>query len=83
MILHRLKNGWNTLKLVRVLLGVLVLYSSIAEHNTAGIMLGSLFTVFSLLTDGVCCTAGACSNPIQSKNNATPENIEYEELDNK
>jgi hypothetical protein len=82
MILQRLITGWNSLKTVRVLLGVLILYSSVAENNTPGIILGTLFTAFALFTDGGCCITRACSTPIKSKNNAITENVEYEELGN-
>lgn len=79
----RLKSGWNALKVVRVLLGILVLYSSMAENNTTGIILGALFTIFSLFTDGVCCVGGNCQAPVKKDTNSLPENIEYEELGHK
>ncbi|MBK6937632.1 MAG: hypothetical protein IPH18_12680 [Chitinophagaceae bacterium] len=83
-VLERLKSGWTALKFVRVILGILVLQSGIAEGQTFGIVLGVFFTAFGLLTDGVCCAGGACYAP-PSKKDTTPvtENIEYEELGSK
>ncbi len=80
MIIQGFKSGWTTLKIVRVALGVLVLYTSIAERNTAGIILGALFTIISLFLKGNCCMAGACGTGVQPKKNTIPENIDYEEL---
>ncbi len=83
-VLARLKSGWTALKFVRVILGILVLQSGIAEGQPFGIILGVFFTAFGLLTDGVCCAGGACYAPTPEKG-TTPvtENIEYEELGSK
>jgi hypothetical protein len=81
-ITERLKSGWTALKFVRVGLGSLILFSSIESGQVSGIFLGGFFTIFSLLTDGVCC-AGNCYTPVQKADEIIPENIEYEELDSK
>ena len=83
-VLERLKSGWTALKFVRVILGILVLQSGIAEGQVFGIVLGVFFTTFGLLTDGVCCAGSACYAP-PAKNDTAPvtENIEYEELGSK
>jgi hypothetical protein len=82
-LIHRLKSGWTALKFVRVGLGGLILYSSIESGHIPGMILGGLFTVISLVTDGVCCFAGSCYTPPAKNNSSTPENIEYEELGTK
>lgn len=74
------------LKVIRVALGVLILYSSVAEGQVSGIFLGLFFTVFSLLTDGVCCAGSTCYTPPAGKREQelkTIENIDYEELGGK
>lgn len=80
ILVERLKSGWNVLKIIRVLLGVLILSSSIAEGNPGGIVLGSLFTALSLLTDGVCCAGSVCDTHIKQNKRTLSEKIEYEEL---
>ena len=80
-LIYRLKSGWTTLKFVRVGLGCLILYSAVGSGEVPGIILGGLFLLFSLVTDGVCCAMGGCFAPPVSKNNpAKDKNIEYEEL---
>jgi hypothetical protein len=81
--INRLKSGWTALKIVRVGLGSLILYSSIESGQVSGIIVGSLFTIFSLFTDGVCCVGGSCYSPVKKNNASTPSTIEYEELGTK
>lgn len=82
-LFQRLKGGWTTLKFVRVGLGGLILYSSIESGEVAGILVGSLFTIFALVTDGVCCATNTCYTAPQKNNSSINETIEYEELDTK
>ncbi|HNR15457.1 MAG TPA: hypothetical protein PKG90_02200 [Chitinophagaceae bacterium] len=56
------------------------MYSSVESGQASGIIVGGLFTIFSLLTDGVCCAGGGCYTPIKKTNPSKPENIDYEEL---
>ena len=80
-ILTRISSGWTALKFIRVILGVLILGSSINEGQVGGILLGALFTGIALFTDGVCCAGGACYRPAVKKNETNHlNNIEYEEL---
>lgn len=62
------------------MLGVLILYSSITEGNSSGIVFGSLFTALSLFTDGVCCMGSVCNTPVKKNKITSLKNIEYEEL---
>lgn len=80
---YRLKSGWTALKFVRVGLGGLILYSAIGSGQLSGIILGGLFTVFALFTDGVCCAGGACYTPVNKNDTSTLSNTDYEELGSK
>ncbi len=82
-LIERLKSGWTVLKFIRVTLSILILSSSVSSGEVSGIILGTIFTLFSLFTDGVCCAGGSCYTPVKKNNSATPENIEYEELGSK
>lgn len=82
-LVYRLKSGWTALKFVRVGLGGLILYSSIESGQLSGIILGGLFTVISLFTDGVCCAGGSCYTTVKENDSSTTETIEYEELGSK
>jgi len=77
---ERLKSGWTLLKFIRVGLGVLILYSSIKTGHIAGRILGGMFTVFSLVTEGVCCAGGSCYTSSKKQDRSTIENTAYEEL---
>jgi hypothetical protein len=82
-LINRIKSGWTALKFIRVGLGSLILYSSVESGHIGGIILGGLFTLFALLTDGVCCAGGSCYTPGKKNISSTNENIEYEELGSK
>lgn len=79
-LVHRLKSGWTLLKFIRVVLGVLILSSSVAEQHIPGMILGGLFLLIALFTDGVCCMAGNCYAPVKPADINETETIEYEEL---
>ncbi len=79
-LIARLRSGWTSLKLIRVILGVLILYSSISEGHIGGMLLGVLFTGIALFTDGVCCAAGNCYTPVNKTTQTKTDEIEYEEL---
>ena len=83
-LLSRIRSGWTALKFIRLILGLLILVSSVAEGHTGGIVLGSLFTLIALFTDGVCCAGGTCYNPANKKFSSNNLNdIDYEELDSR
>lgn len=75
-----LKN-WNFLRIIRLLLGVMLLGQSFQIHSWALGLLGGLF-VFQSLTNTGCCGAGACYTPPPAKKPAatSPQEIEYEEV---
>jgi succinate-acetate transporter protein len=70
--------GWNFIKIIRVLAGISILTSGITDNNTAFILIGSFFLLYSLITPGVCC--GVYDPPPQQKASTDLKNVEYEEL---
>ena len=79
-LLNKLCSSWTLLKFIRVVLGVLILYSSMAEKNITGIILGFVFTTIALFTDGVCCSGGSCYTAVNKTTQTKSDEIEYEEL---
>ena len=79
-VFEGLRTGWTSLKWLRVILGTLVLASSVGSGDTAGILLGILFTAFSLFTPGYCCGMGSCPVP-PAKNPRAPEAASTESTD--
>ena len=82
-LISRIKTGWTALKFIRVGLGSLILYSSILNGHITGMVMGGIFTLISLFTDGVCCAGGSCYAPRQKNISPAQESIEYEELGSK
>ena len=82
-LIGRLKSGWTPLKFIRVGLGGLILYSSVESGNVPGMIVGGLFTLLFLFTDGVCCASGSCYTPAGKKDSSTASTIDYEELGTK
>lgn len=79
-LIDRIKTGWTLLKFIRVGLGSLILYSSVLEGQVAGIILGAVFTLLALFSDGSCCMAGNCYIPQKNNSSQTDKEPEYEEL---
>lgn len=79
-LLERLRSGWTGLRFLQVILGGLILYSSLEEGHIAGILLGGIFTLLALFTEGVCCTGAACQIPVSKEPSAVPGKTVYEEL---
>ena len=79
-IINSIRSGWTLLKFIRLALGLLVLVSSVLENHVPGMILGGLFTLIALLTDGVCCAGTACHGTGRQLKTTHPENTDYEEL---
>ena len=73
--------GWNSIKIFRVLAGVLIVSSGISERFTPLILLGAVFFIFALVTPGVCC--GMYSPPGRINKSSDSNEVEYEELGTK
>ncbi len=66
-LIERLKSGRTILKVVRVGLGGVILYSSVALGHIGGMIAGSVLLIFPLLTDRACCMTGSCGTEIKKK----------------
>lgn len=75
---HSLTHNWNVARVIRLLLGIMIMYQGFHTYQNGVVLMGAFFTVFSLFTSGCCGTT--CSrtpkNDIESKN----ETIVYEEI---
>jgi len=82
-MLKYILTGWTTLKIIRVGLGLVILYSGVESHSFGGITAGLLFTLFGLLAPGTCCGSSCYSGYDTVKEDISTEVIDYEELDKK
>ncbi|GAB4127222.1 MAG: hypothetical protein OHK0045_12190 [Raineya sp.] len=75
---HRLKTGWNLVRIVYLLMGIFVAIQSLQENFWAGVAFGIYFSSMGLFALG--CAGGHCAVP---KKNDVPKNtkpIEFEEV---
>lgn len=70
--------NWNIFRLLRLILGVMVLVQGIISTELVWIIFGSMLTLLPLLNAG-CCSASSCNIPSQPNKNQ-PEEITYEEV---
>lgn len=75
-----LTSNWNFFRIIRFILGLIILIQGIVVLDTISILLGLVFTGLALFSAG--CAGGACYTPTVRSNKQTVENIEYEEVVN-
>jgi hypothetical protein len=81
-----LVTGWNMLRWLRLLFGVLIIVQGVIAAQAVWVIAGIALTVLALLKKG-CCMAGQCGIPDKGRNdlkeNETISRIQYEELKQK
>ncbi len=70
--------GWNFLRILRLLIGVAILVQGIVTKDSLGMFLGVLFGGMAVANVGCCGASGCAINPRAT--NRT-QNVQYEELD--
>ena len=75
---NMLLNNWNFFRLLRLILGVIIIAQSIYSKDWQMSIVGSLFTGLALFNIG-CCGAGGCYTSNKSSENNNKE-IKYEEV---
>lgn len=71
---------WNFIRIVRLVLGIMLIGQAFQIHNVAIGLFGGLF-VFQSLTNTGCCGSAGCIVPQQYKGSEKkPEEIEYKEV---
>ncbi|HQN55894.1 MAG TPA: hypothetical protein PLC76_01410 [Saprospiraceae bacterium] len=72
-------NNWNFLRLLRLVLGAIILVEGIRSGEVFFLIFGAIFTLMPLLNVG-CCSAAYC-NPRQQRTSAyKDEEIHFEEV---
>lgn len=78
-----LVTGWNMLRWLRLLFGVLIIVQGAIAAQVVWVIAGIALTGLALLNKG-CCMAGQCGIPDRGKNdlreNDRMSNIEYKEI---
>jgi hypothetical protein len=73
-------NGWNVMRIVRLILGVAILVQGIVAKDTLTIILG-IFLGGTAVANVGCCGANGCA--INTPSTKKTNNTLYEELDTK
>ncbi|MFD1629824.1 hypothetical protein [Pseudopedobacter beijingensis] len=70
---------WNFMRIIRLVLGIVIIVQGIQAQQWMLVALGGLFTLMPLFNIGCCGTAG-CSINYSSRKNTKTEDITYEEV---
>lgn len=71
--------GWNFMRMLRLVLGVAILVQGIVGKDTMTIILGTAFGGMALANVG-CCGSNGCA--VNYRKNVIEKEISYEKLDN-
>ncbi|WP_428657935.1 hypothetical protein [Runella sp.] len=75
-----LLNNWNFMRILRLGMGLWLIYSAVANHQAVLGLLGGLFALQSVTNTG-CCGPNGCSLPNTPKHiSKTTQEIHYEEV---
>ncbi len=78
IVMKTILQGWNFMRILRLVLGIGILVQGIAAIETATIILGVVFAGMAIANVG-CCGAGGCAVNSRITNNKK-EDIHYEEV---
>ena len=77
-----LTHEWNLARIIRLALGVMIVWQSVLVHDQLMMVMGGLFTLMAMFTTGCCGVAGCATdkaNATDIENNNQNE-ITYEEI---
>lgn len=77
-MLHTLLSGWNVVRIIRLILGVMLVIQAIQTKFWGAGLLGGLL-LFQAITNTGCCGASGCAVPV-NKSKQNVDTIEYEEV---
>jgi len=73
--------NWNVMRALRLVFGIYIIVQGFQDHQWIFILLGSVFSMLSLLNIG-CCGVSRCNVPKRS-NRKKRQQITFEEIDTK
>lgn len=82
LIKQTLFTNWNFMRFLRLGFGVFFVIQAIQMHDAFMGIIGGFF-LFTSLTNTGCCSVGNCSTPMRRDNVKEPEEIQFEEIQNK
>ncbi len=77
--MKKIIQGWNLMRLIRLVLGVIILVQGIMQKEYAFAFVGALFAALSIANIGCCGSQGCATTPI-NKDFKNSKEITYEEV---
>ena len=71
--------GWNFMRILRLILGTAIMVQGIVARDTVTIILGVAFAGMAVANIG-CCGAGGCAVNTRTSTNNKTKDIHYEEV---
>ena len=71
--------GWNFMRWLRLVMGLLVAYQAFELQNGLLGLLAGLF-IFQALANAACCGTSACNTTPRKRNNSKTLGVEFEEI---
>jgi hypothetical protein len=78
-MLQTILSNWNTIRVLRLVLGLLALGAAFSEHDKLMGLLGTVFTLQAVFNVG-CCGSSGCSTNYKNDKGAEEKEIIYETI---
>ncbi|MFV0141092.1 hypothetical protein [Empedobacter falsenii] len=75
-------SNWNFMRIIRLVLGIVIIVQGIQAQQWMLVVLGGLFTLMPLFNIGCCSTTG-CDTTYRARKTIEKEDITYEEVKSK
>lgn len=72
--------GWNLTRIIRLVIGIIVIGQGFYADQWMVVGLGALFTLLPLFNSSMCATTGSCAAPRRSARDFKAEEVTYEEV---
>lgn len=80
---QRMLTGWNFIRILYLLAGIMILIQSVANRQWMGVVLGVYFAAMGLFAVGCAggaCFGGSCYHQAETKNKTNIAETEFEEI---
>ncbi len=81
-MLQTLLTGWNFMRWMRLILGVVIAIQAIQMHDSLAGFIAAFF-LFQVATNTGCCGASGCAVPTTKSKTNNIEDVEFEEVKSK
>jgi hypothetical protein len=72
--------NWNFLRIIRLTLGVMIIFQGFETKNASYSLLGGIFSAMAIVNIGCCSTSGSCNVNATKSNIKGKEETSFEEI---